>query len=319
MTADSDHQAYPFSPLIREEELRLWPLAVHARYLLQNLRYVDYVQAEADAALLAQKIRSLYPRDELRKAAFTPIPRGGLVVLGLLAYQLDLRPEQLLAGAAGKASQIFLVDDCALSGSRLQGTLPLFDGRPVAVVHLYSAPGLRTAVRAAFPNVTSCLAAHDLMENENAGPVSGRLHPGPTELVAFAWNEPDLLVQTPFEKRPAHQWRFLSPHKCLNNRQALGLPPAPPARREWIVPDGLVYGWFDGVLYLLDTRSETVFRLDNFAADCWRAAAGYGNRDAALAFLQDQYPQLTAFVIVQQLEQTLLQFRIKKLLNNLAT
>ena len=136
MTAASDHSISPFTPLTREEELRLWPLAVHARHLLQNLRYVDYVQAEADAALLAQKIRTLYTRDDLRKAAFTAIPRGGLVVLGLLAYQLDLRPEQLMAGAEDKANLIFLVDDCALSGSRLQGTLPLLGSRPAAVVHL---------------------------------------------------------------------------------------------------------------------------------------------------------------------------------------
>ena len=103
MTADSDHQTSPFTPLTGEEELRLWPLAVHARHLLQKLHYVDYQQAEADAALLAQKIRGLYTRNDLRNAAFTAIPRGGLVVLGLLAYQLDLRPEQLMAGAADKA------------------------------------------------------------------------------------------------------------------------------------------------------------------------------------------------------------------------
>jgi hypothetical protein len=315
MTADSDHHASPFTLLTVEEELRLWPLAMHARHLMQKLRYVDYAQAEADAALLSQKILSRYTRDDLRKATFTAIPRGGFVVLGLLAYQLDLRPEQLMARADKREGLIFLVDDCALSGSRLQGTLPLHAGSPVAVTHLYSAPGLRTAVREAFPQVTACLAAQDLAEDEKAEPVSGRLYPGPAEQVAFAWNEPDLLVQTPFEKRSFHQWRFLPPHKCLNNRQALGLPPAPPAAREWIVPEGLVYGWFDGLLYLLDTRSEAVHRLDNFAADCWRAAAGYGNHASTLAFLQYQHPATPRFNLEQNMAQNLHQFLAMQVLN----
>jgi hypothetical protein len=310
---NSEHFS-PFTPLTREEELRLWPLAVHARHLLRNLRYVDYRQAEEDTALLAQAILDRYTPAELRRSAFTAIPRGGLVVLGLLAYQLDLHPDQLVAGSARQPERIFLVDDCALSGSRLRGTLPQFSDRPVSVTHLYSTPGLRMAVCKAFPNVTDCLAARDLAENEEDTSEIGRLHPGPTEFVAFAWNEPDLLVQTPFEKMPRHEWRFLPPHQCLNNRQALALPPAPPVSLEWIVPKGIVYGWFDPILYLLDTGSETVYRLDNQAAGCWRAAAGYGNIQATLSFLQNHYPDDDPANLKRTFEQNLIQFQEKGLL-----
>ena len=310
MTAGSPPQPSPFTPLTREEELRLWPLAVHARHLLQNLRYVDYRQAQADAALLAQKIRQLYTPAELQNAAFTALPRGGLIVLGLLAYQLDLKPQQLTARFAREAGLLFLVDDCALSGKRLQEALVIYNGRPLVVAHLYAAPGLRAAIQETYPHVRHCLAAHDLAEAEGSAPLDGRLHPGPSDLVAFAWNEPDLLLQTPFDDQPAHQWRLLPPHKCLNNRQALGLPPAPPADRDWIVPEGIVYGWFDGLLYLLDTRNEQVHRLDNFAADCWRAAAGYGSQEIALAFLQEKY----AAVQVRNLAAVLHHFKAKHLI-----
>jgi hypothetical protein len=186
MTAVSNPHASPFTPLTREEELRLWPLAVHARHLLQNLRYIDYEQAEEDAALLAQNILSHYTAAEVRRSAFAAIPRGGLIVLGLLAYRLDIRPDQFLASSFAGADRLFLVDDCALSGSRLQGTLPLYAGRPVVVAHLYSTPGLRTAVREAFSNVSNCLAAHDLAERTGESSAPGRLHPGPAELVALS-------------------------------------------------------------------------------------------------------------------------------------
>jgi len=316
MTAVSDHDKSPFTPLTREEELRLWPLAVHARHLLQNLRYVDYRQAEEDAGLLAQKILAHYTPAEIRRSAFTAVPRGGLIVLGLLAYRLDLRPDQFLHETFAEADRLFLVDDCALSGSRLQGTLPLYARLPVAVAHLYSAPGLRTAVCNAFAHVTDCFAAHDLAENRGEIPELGRLHPGPEELVAFAWNEPDLLVQTPFEKMPKHEWRLLPPHKCLNNRQALALPPAAPAPLKWTVPEGIVYGWFDTVLYLLDSTHEEVYRLDNQAADCWRAAAGYGSQQAALSFLQSRYPEDDPVGLKRVLEQNILQFEAVGLLQS---
>lgn len=316
----------PFTALTAEEELRLWPLAVHARHLLRELRYVDYGQAEQDAALLAHKLLTHYQASELRRTAFIGLPRGGLIVLGLLAYQLDLQARQFTADFAETADLLCLVDDCALSGLRLQQALSALGSRRVVVAHLYSAPGLRSAVRKRYPNVEQCLAAHDLAGKPLARDVAaqeeeldvfldGRLYPASSQSVAFAWNEPNLLVLTPFDDQPIHQWRFLPPHKCLKNRQLLGLPPGPPYKPEWLVPDGLVYGWFDGTLYLLDTRREQVFRLDGLAADCWRAAAGYGAADTALAFLHQAHETIDSEDIQRQLEANLQFFQAQQLLD----
>lgn len=317
----------PFTPLTAEEELRLWPLAVHAAHLLSRLRYVDYRQAEEDAALLARKIQDHYTQAEVRQMAFVGMPRGGLIVLGMLAYQLDLLPQQFQPAAPQNAGAVCLVDDCALSGLRLQQALTVLPGRRVIVAHLYSAPSLRANVLQQFPFVENCLAARDLAEDQPAENalssdnrletlLDGRLFSGSAETVAFAWNEPDLLLHMPFDDQPAHQWRFLPPHKCLKNRQALGLPPAAPVGEEWTVPLGIVYGWFDGVLYLLDTRRHDVVRLDGFAADCWRAAAGYGALNTALAFLEKRNPQTRREDLKSHLEENLVLFEARGLLQS---
>ncbi|MFN2107251.1 MAG: hypothetical protein ACK2U5_19010 [Candidatus Promineifilaceae bacterium] len=296
-------QVSPFTPLTREEELRLWPLAVHAGHLLQTLRFVDYRQAENDAALLALRLRDRFSPEELRRMAFAGLPRGGFIVLAMLAYQLDLRPDQLQPLDYDSSDIICLVDDCSLSGLRLQQTLSNMAGKRAGVALLYSAAGLRAAVQERYPFVEFCLSAHDLAEKQPDGSLSedgrmeslldGRLYAGPLETVAFAWNEPDLMVLTPFDEQPASEWRFVPPHKCLKNRAALSLPPiAAGAADEWIVPDGIVYGWFDGLLYLLNTTKQQVFRLDNFAAGCWRALAGYGSLETAVQFLQQSHPDL---------------------------
>jgi hypothetical protein len=318
----------PFTPLTSGEELRLWPLAVHAGHLLNRLRYVDYRQAEVAAALLARNLRDHYSDDEIERFSFVGLPRGGLIVLGMLAYQLDLLPEQLLAPEYSKVDRICLVDDCALSGLRLQQTLARMKKKRVAVALLYAAPGLRSAVQQQFPFVETCVSAHDLAEKPLDSPIEdrridslldGRLYGGPLETVAFAWNEPDLLVLTPFDSAPAHQWRFIPPHKCPKNILALGLPAAAADSQQWVVPDGIVYGWFDGVIYLLDTVRQEVFRLDGLAAGCWRAAAGYGSTDAALEFLSRRHADIDETDLRQTLESNLQQFEAHHLLRSLPT
>lgn len=315
----------PFTALGHDELLRLWPLAVHARHLLAQLRFVDYHQAEQDAALLAQQLLSRYTPAELGQMAFYGLPRGGLIVLGLLAYQLDLRPQQLQPASPDGFAALCLVDDCALTGNRLVETLMNVPHDRVVIAALYAAAGLYSAVQQQFPHVETCLAAHFLAEKPGADLQHGdelrlqefladRLYAAPLELVAFAWNEPDFIALTPFDVGPSQQWRFLPPHQCGKNRQALDLPPRPAAELQWIVPQGIVYGWHGGVLYLLDTRREEVFRLDGLAADSWRALAGYGSTVAALAYLRRQYARVAPSALQESLETNLAAFRRNDLL-----
>jgi hypothetical protein len=287
-------------PLSQDELLRLWPLAAHAGHLQRQLLYVDYAQAERDAALLAGRLRDCLSADELATAVFAAIPRGGFIVLGLLSYYLDLRHDQLTMTAPAGAQTLVLVDDCALTGAMVEAALAGVAQQRIVVAHLYSTPALRTAVCAADPRVICCVAAHDLHEAPAAADAVGeqqmraylqdRFAAGAVQAVAFPWTEPASLILTPFAEQPDSFWRFLPPHRALNNRQALGLPAAAPVPRRWLAPDDVVYGRSGDTLYLLHTGKPEAYKLRGLAADVWRALAGYGAALPALAFLQQHYP-----------------------------
>ena len=78
---------------------RLGTLPGLVRRLRHTLRYIDYRQAESDCETLAGLLLGGYSRQELRGFAIHGIPRGGLIVLGMLAYMLDLKADQLSAKA----------------------------------------------------------------------------------------------------------------------------------------------------------------------------------------------------------------------------
>jgi hypothetical protein len=318
---DSDELAGLFTRLTKEEELRLWPLATHAGHLLRSLRFVDFRQGQADAALLAARLQVHYTEAELQEMIFVAIPRGGLFVLGWLSYLLDLRPEQLDARNAAEASRLCLVDDCALSGYRLRQQLDRSANRLLVVAVLYATAGMDAAARAYNGRVETLLCAHRLTPQEGpaaAPPGDGRLCAGPAHALAFSWNEPDFLIQTPFDDRPMPQWRLLPPHRCLANRQALALPPSPVTDRQWLVPDQVAYGWSTGTLYLLQTGDALPYRLDGLPADVWRALAGYGRRETALSFLSAHYPDLAPDELARQVDQAITAFHGANLLRSAA-
>ena len=288
--------ADPFSPLDREEELHLWPLAVHAAHLVRALRYVDYESGKADAALLAGRLQERFTPGELQEMAFAAVPRGGLFVLGWLAYLLDLDPGQLEPQFARSARRLCLVDDCALSGLRLSQQIKRHVNEQLVVALLYATDGLPAGAQAYDGRVKTVVCAHTLQAQHPGTDIRlqpGRLCAGPAHALAFAWNEPDFLVQLPFEDRPQPHWRFLPPHRCLGNRGALGLPPRSAVDRQWYVPDGIVYGLSEETLYLLDTENGRPYRLDGPFAGIWLAAAGYGDWEAMRGYLWERYPALT--------------------------
>ena len=259
------------------------------------------------------------PPSALASAGFRPIPRGGWIVLGLLAYHLELPRERLHPAALeGSNGPLVLVDDCALSGLRLRQALAAVpQDRPVIVAHLFSCPELRRAVLAAEPRVVACIAAHDLADQSRAlfpDPaehaawrrrwserldVDRRYWLGLPELVAFPWNEPDRPFWNPATGRVEDGWRFVPPHLCAKNRARLaaGLPEV--ARRRigeddgsarWWSSDAVAWGEFDDEVWLVNTRAETVFSLRGTASLAWRtvvAGGGEATAAAALAALYD--------------------------------
>lgn len=287
------------------ERVRLTRLAEMLRVLKDDLVYVDYAGAERASERLAALLAAEFGLEELRGLAYRPIPRGGLIVLGMLAYALDL-PAGCFEPAADPERPLVIVDDCALSGARLRRELTGTGDRLVVFAHLYSHPELRTAILDAEPSVDCCIAAHDLEDrldrylpepamrtawrdqwHDRAG--AGRYWMGCPDLVSFAWSEPDRPFWNPLRDGLEDGWRFVPPHLCLKNRTRLGVPPAVSSEPRWQVPVDTVVGQFDDQLWLWNGREGGVFALDGVAADMWRALAALGDETPALEFLLARY------------------------------
>jgi len=255
----------------------------------KSIRYVDYRQAEQDCEQLATLILARFSRSDLERFSFSAIPRGGLIVLGMLSYLLDLRPEQLWVPAADVKS-LFLVDDCALTGARLAAQLDRTPAQEVAFASLYSHPDLRRTVLERETRVRVCLAAHDLGDRKDLSPdelqgwrqkwrerLGGKRYwLGPVELVCFAWSEPDHPFWNPTTAKVEDGWRWLPPHLCLKTRGRMAGPSADTAPRLWQAPANVVSGEFDGALWLCQTRTDRVFSLSGVSADIWRLLACWG-------------------------------------------
>ena len=129
--------------------------------LLPRFRPVTYREVEEDCVLLGERLVETFGRQELHGLAYTGIPRGGLIVLGMLSYVLGLSRERLSQGAA-HPGPLVVVDDCALTGRRFGEVLREHPGREVAFAHLYSHPDLRDAIRRRESRVIATPWARDL-------------------------------------------------------------------------------------------------------------------------------------------------------------
>jgi hypothetical protein len=288
--------------------------------ILPRLRYVSYKQAEADCERLASRLRDRFGRQELAQFEYRAIPRGGCIVLGMLAYVLDLTPRQLEAGGASDAP-LCLVDDCAISGARFSRHLQHWRERRIVFAHLYSHPELRAEIERQEPAVLACVSAHDLVDHApehlgaeyDAWKQRWRERPGAgywtgqPDYVCFAWNEPDLVVWNPGEARDEVPWRFLPPRLCLKNRrrpagvrvqvQTGGRGPLKPSARA-------LFAELNGRILVADMEAGESFELSSVAGDMWLALMRTGRLEKAEEILLRQYAvsrmelraDLTAFV-----------------------
>lgn len=298
---------------------RVEALSWQLKDALGRLRYVSYAQAEKDCERLAALLLERFGRDALDAATFAAIPRGGLIVLGMLSYLLGLRPEQLEAKAAAGATLV-AVDDCALSGARFRGFLRRCGDRRVIFAHLYSHPALRAAIEAEEPAVAACVAARDLTDHAAARLGDGyeawrdrwRARPddgywiGQPEHVCFAWSEPDITIWNPVTERAEAGWRVVPPELCLKNRsrpgsearvrvvvQAEGKGPLRPA-------PAVLFGEWEERIIVANPATSVSVELADSAADLWRAIVEHGEPAVAARALAEVYavdePRLRADV-----------------------
>ncbi|HUP25883.1 MAG TPA: PqqD family protein [Thermoanaerobaculia bacterium] len=264
---------------------------------------LDWRSCEIGAERLAALLLQSYGREQLREASYLAIPRGGLIVLGMLSYFLDLPHDALWRGAGVPNRLLVLVDDCALGGVRLRRALEISQAPEVVVAMLASPEGLREAVLAREPRVRRFLSAITLrllpaaatvttkaMLEAEAKLLSERYWLGRAVLPRFPWGEPDFVGWSEESQRFEVALRTRPPHASWKSRSLLGVPPLLERRGEWHAPEGVTWGEVDGVLWLCDTRGEgTVSSLDPPGSDIWRSLAAGADVDQTVAMLVDRF------------------------------
>ena len=268
---------------------------MHLSALQQKAKRYSTEQAQLAVRRLANKMQNEMPADLLHKVRIVPIPRGGLLVAGWLAYALDFSHDQFFDDGV---SPVCLVDDCALTGKRFGQMLSRFNGRDVWFCHLVSAPELRHAILRKERSVRGCIAADDLSVeqqkvveqiasedrylNKSVGPV------------IFPWTEPGLPVTVPFSGEVQDGWRLMPPHLVLGNLALLKLPP-----KVEIAPDDIqssshiVWRLQESSILLYEGDGQKLFELSGLAADLWKGCSGFQNREMAIKWSQSVQKNVT--------------------------
>ncbi len=292
------------SRLAAVDQARIKSLVPRLKSMLAQAIYIDYAQAERDCQRLAAKIMDIYSRNELQKFRFIPIPRGGYIVLGMLAYALGLKAENF--AAPNESDPVFIVDDCALTGARFHQTISQVADHQVVFAHLYSHPDLRQAILDREAKVQRCVAAHDLVDRAREYYKADaeyetwqkrcrdrlgltRYWLGMTDPIAFAWSEPDAPFWNPENETLEDGWRSLPPQLCLKNRYRLGPPLKDATTTPWRLAPGLVMGHFDDVIWLVNPATEQVYSVSESGADMLRAILLHDTIDAAAEYLANAY------------------------------
>lgn len=276
-----------------------------------RVRTIAYPEAESLALRLGRRLRARLGSD-CERLPFRALPRGGLFVLGMIGYVLDLAPSQLRGQGPASDPRMVLIDDCALSGARLAQELDRLDaGRDAAagplrvvVAHLLSPPELRQAVEELEPRVEACVTAADLAshpepESDGEEAFDVRWRPrlpgrrywlGSVERVAFPWSEPETVWWNARDERLETGWHRASPRHCLRFRAELDLPEPDGTPGPLDLAEGALWK-LDGDRLLL-RRSEPSGRLvglEGVALDMWRALIAFGDAERAREHLLGLY------------------------------
>jgi hypothetical protein len=274
---------------------------------LPRVRLLDHRAVEGAATRLADALAAHYGRGALQGFRYAAVPRGGLLVLGALAYLLDLPHDRIATSTAAPSAPpddapLVLVDDVAVSGLRLARTLAARPEARVVVATLHAHPELRAALRAAHPRVEAFVAADDLHDHapaawgdayaawrdrwrDRADP--GTLWIGQPDHVVYPWNEPDVGVWNPVAACEERGWRTVPPEHCLKRRAATPCPVQlmPKADGRLRPHPDVVAAEVEGRVVVGQLGSGRTFALEGTGADVWRALAATGDLDAGAARL----------------------------------
>ena len=292
-----------FGAFTPADQPRLANLAHRLTHSLPRLRHVSYAQAQADCLKLAERLLERFG-PAAREFHYMAIPRGGHIVLGMLAYALGLRSDRL-SPPKDAQTPLVVVDDCALSGVRFRSVLAGLPSDDVIFAPLYAPAELRRRIVRHEPRLRDCLSAHDLQDEAperlgaghadwlraERGRDGGRSYwYGQYPPLSFAWNEPDSTFWNPETGRPERAWNLVPPEHCL--KTLIGWDPD--AARIQVNEDGLgplfaakdvLYADFGDRIVLAEAGTGQTHALDDVAADMWRALMRRGDVKPALSDL----------------------------------
>jgi hypothetical protein len=271
-----------------------------------KLRYVSYQQAERDVQVLAERLEQRFSRAALDEAVFRPVPRGGLIVLGMLALAMGLRHDQLPAAEDTGDRLLVLVDDCAISGYRIHHTLQSSLARRIVVALLYAPAELCRNVESAEPHVEGCVTArrlHDLGPEIFGSGYEGwvdrwterlgrdRYWIGRPEAVAFAWKEPDKsFINVATGQREAG-WRLtpgaLPPVRTADSRLTVRV--QPPARGPIRPADDVFFCELEDQVVIARPEHTEAIELSPTAGAFWSALIEHGTVAGAVTALLRAY------------------------------
>jgi hypothetical protein len=250
-----------------------------------RLRYVSYAEATAACEALTERLIDTFGLQSLRNFKFCGIPRGGLIVLGMLSYTLGLSHEQM-APPYPQDVPLVLVDDCALSGSRFARTRSQYPQHELIFAPLYAHPDLRRNLTAAEPQVLHCLSGQNLYDHgpnimgtdyeswqtKNRARLAGqRYWLGLPDYLCFPWNEPDHLLWNPSAETLEQSWHILPSTHCLKNRPGVSLTVSrQPQCKGWLRPTAqTIFGTLDRQVMIGNLATGETFGLSGKAAEYW--------------------------------------------------
>jgi hypothetical protein len=276
---------------------------------LQRIVLLDDSAVNDAATLLAEKLVERFGAPTLKAFRYLAVPRGGLIVLGVLAYLLDVPRERVQNSRLSDADDdapLVIVDDIAISGVRLSEAIASRPERRLVVATLHAHPDLRDAFGMAHTRVEAFVSAHDLHDHAPGAlgdgyeawrerwrerAVPGTLWIGQGDHVVYPWNEPDLSVWNPVTEREELGWRVVPPERCLKRRSTPSIPV-----QHMLLPRGrlrphpdVVAGELDGQVVIGHLGSGQSFALDGVAADIWRALDGADDERTAVQHLACAY------------------------------
>jgi hypothetical protein len=265
------------------------------------LRYVSYEDTTAACEALTEKLISTFGLQALRSFRFCGIPRGGLIVLGMLAYTLGLSHEQMTPPYPPEVPLV-LVDDCALSGSRFVRTRAQYPQHDLVFTPLYSHPNLRHNLTNAEPQVLNCISGEDLQDHgssimgsdyeswqtQNQTRLAGQRHwLGIPDYLCFPWNEPDHLLWNPLTEELEQSWHLMSPAHCLKNRPSESLMvQSQPQFKGWLQPTpDTIFGTLAQQVLIGNLATGETFGLSGKAAEFWAVLLEAGTLEEAISTL----------------------------------